>query len=456
MAEMDNGKKNVRRQAIEGLAYRMWELAGRPEGDGLQFWYKAEHEYDANEKQSGESKALDSGEDKSGLRKWVCFRKRIWGFLESQPVRWAVMGFVLLSFVLVLILVVPAWPLGDESVVLTVLKLTGIAYAAGSGTLALFVDFKDKTTGRVTRWAGVALVGIIVSGSVAAGAEIISVYKGKHEAEENLRRRQEDIDRQNKQVLGLLSEISRGLHPFDTASFFLFAEVPCDDPRLTNYKHKLEKGIHDYTSTRVTNSPLFPKSGLSVIVSSNEGPEVIEISPKAVIYPSPDTLEHAVLAVRRAEVSIYKRPINPKKHRPFSQGFDSMPDIIIPLYDENTFSLQFDLRDKSVKSVGRFSAKRESWTSTGRIVSINDLAGAQMFFCIGPLGSESKGIYSNSDYLDLRKNVRLGPVNFGIGQRYAWFNQRDLKQYFTPEGLPFWVVQFPDPLEPIFETKPDR
>ena len=29
---------------IRDRAYELWEAAGRPEGDGVEFWYQAEHE----------------------------------------------------------------------------------------------------------------------------------------------------------------------------------------------------------------------------------------------------------------------------------------------------------------------------------------------------------------------------------------------------------------------------
>jgi hypothetical protein len=34
---------------VRTRAYERWEAAGRPEGDGLQFWLEAEHELDRSE-----------------------------------------------------------------------------------------------------------------------------------------------------------------------------------------------------------------------------------------------------------------------------------------------------------------------------------------------------------------------------------------------------------------------
>lgn len=34
--------------AIEEMAYELWEIAGKPNGDGVDFWLKAEQTYDEN------------------------------------------------------------------------------------------------------------------------------------------------------------------------------------------------------------------------------------------------------------------------------------------------------------------------------------------------------------------------------------------------------------------------
>lgn len=34
--------------AVRELAYHLWEEAGRPEGDGVDFWVRAEQELSAN------------------------------------------------------------------------------------------------------------------------------------------------------------------------------------------------------------------------------------------------------------------------------------------------------------------------------------------------------------------------------------------------------------------------
>lgn len=39
---------NCREDAVRVLAYQLWEQAGSPEGDGVNFWLQAEAEFDAD------------------------------------------------------------------------------------------------------------------------------------------------------------------------------------------------------------------------------------------------------------------------------------------------------------------------------------------------------------------------------------------------------------------------
>ena len=48
-AETENGRKIIDgiENAIREKAYLLWEAAGRPDGDGTEFWLKAEEELSA-------------------------------------------------------------------------------------------------------------------------------------------------------------------------------------------------------------------------------------------------------------------------------------------------------------------------------------------------------------------------------------------------------------------------
>lgn len=43
--ELTQEGRNRAREEIQGMAYRAWERAGRPEGDSLRFWHEAENEW---------------------------------------------------------------------------------------------------------------------------------------------------------------------------------------------------------------------------------------------------------------------------------------------------------------------------------------------------------------------------------------------------------------------------
>jgi hypothetical protein len=43
--ELTQEGRDKARQEIEGMAYRAWERAGRPDGESLRFWHEAENEW---------------------------------------------------------------------------------------------------------------------------------------------------------------------------------------------------------------------------------------------------------------------------------------------------------------------------------------------------------------------------------------------------------------------------
>jgi hypothetical protein len=52
---------NSREDAVRLLAYQLWEQAGSPEGDGVNFWLEAEAEFEADVELLDEDEAnLDS------------------------------------------------------------------------------------------------------------------------------------------------------------------------------------------------------------------------------------------------------------------------------------------------------------------------------------------------------------------------------------------------------------
>src|SRR5262249_55163179 len=63
---------------------------------------------------------------------------------------------------------------------LLVLKVSSLAITGLLGVIALLNDFKDKE-GNLTKWGKVSLLGLVLSGAVGIGTELIDSAKQKEE-----------------------------------------------------------------------------------------------------------------------------------------------------------------------------------------------------------------------------------------------------------------------------------
>lgn len=58
-------KNEAQRQAIREAAYLAWEQAGKPEGDGVDFWLAAERAYHGDGQPKAELPAADTVDEAS-------------------------------------------------------------------------------------------------------------------------------------------------------------------------------------------------------------------------------------------------------------------------------------------------------------------------------------------------------------------------------------------------------
>jgi hypothetical protein len=385
--------------------------------------------------------------------------------LKPHPIPCALMGCFLLSFLLLLAIVTCTWPLADGSgVLLTVLKLIGIAIAAGSGILALLVEFKDNTTGRITRWGQVALFGILASAVVTAGAEMVSVYKDKQNAETNLQRRQNDIERQNNQVLTLLSEIDRGVYPLTNVAISARVKLPLDDPALKKYSDKLKTEFESYDKERKTSGDrvLLPQPGQVFLGDgfttdepyTHKRVRVVGIPQGSPLHATAykGSIEYQILDGIQITVKLFREPISPDSYTPQHLGCD----LNLTAMGEGNLHYFPDSGPMLQSSINHIQPNQKLLRSSGAIVAIPDLVNSQMFvsleyvFVIGdpPLGGESlRALLYKRELLSL--TLHCGEQDFDFNsQDESWVRHID------KNGCPFYEITLPADMEGLRKTNP--
>jgi hypothetical protein len=100
-------------------------------------------------------------------------------------------------------------------------KAASILITGAFGVLGLVKDFKDKTTGKITKWGRISLTGILISTALGVVAQLTETSKSKQSAEKTA-----------KQALQIVTDIKRGLRPIDAAQIGLFYTYDCKNKKL--------------------------------------------------------------------------------------------------------------------------------------------------------------------------------------------------------------------------------
>jgi hypothetical protein len=123
-------------------------------------------------------------------------------------------------------------------------KVGGLIWTTIFGLLGLLTRFRDETTGRVTKWGRIALLGILTSGFVSLlgyGAEYVA---GKEKERQELRRLTEEVARQERtleHVRQVLSEVERQHYSIEDMRVTVSFRIPEDHPLLVAYAAKIRE-----------------------------------------------------------------------------------------------------------------------------------------------------------------------------------------------------------------------
>ena len=143
---------------------------------------------------------------------------------------------------------------------LAVLKFAAILLAGLFGGLGLLVNYKDST-GRISKWGRVALVGIVISTLVAASTNGLEIYRSQQEAKQRY-----------EQTTKLLRTIRSTLYRIGTIQINARFTIRSDDPELAKYAARIR--------------PLLPRGARAMKIGDSYYQSIIE--PSSPLYPQKD------------------------------------------------------------------------------------------------------------------------------------------------------------------------
>lgn len=332
-------------------------------------------------------------------------------------------------------------------ILLVIFKIVGILMSGILGVLSSVLKIKDAS-GQLTTKGKVFIAGSVAGLCIALISQILETYTQRQvqavsqaESLESARKLQQ-----------IMADLNRSLQPLGKFSVFIFqAHVSLDDPAFDNYKKRLDKAIAVYSrkSQRERMKERDMSGPLGIGQGDNYRPTSIEVEPNGKYYPSSQDgrgISAMVFPICYRFV-FFKDPIDASKYHPMQHFGSGLGDLRADQFMPKPFPLSKDLKTGKFTITGRIEFN--AWEdSSGKIVSIPDLLGAQMLVsaCGKPRSSwtwkGNKKIY----HKPVDTKFEMGIMHLQFDKRTARVSQEDLKR-FERGGEAYWEYRFPETQE---------
>jgi hypothetical protein len=339
----------------------------------------------------------------------------------------------------------------DPEFLQTILGILSIFGATASGVMALLVEYKDKKTGRMTKWGRYALCGLAISFLIGTSNLWIDYTQKSRKTRDDAERSRINTEK----TLQIVTDINRTLNPFKDVRVTFAISYPFDHPDLARYLQRLDEGVRallpDMQSSHEEIQGVswqMEKGGRIVWVRIHEG------SP---LFPSrsSEPLAFQVFLRRGLTLNFFKTPISPST---FDLRSDDIPDIRMSFDEDeykNEIEVRYDLESKAIEFVGYgILSKPESWESSGKIVSMLDLPGTQLIIQLeydaaATVFATPRNLagWEHLERINLPHSI---DVDLAIADRRSWhLPQQRFELYKGPRGTTNFVYSFPNSYEEI-------
>lgn len=351
------------------------------------------------------------------------------------------------------------------------LKLLGLIVAACLGVFATVHDYRDKITGHLTRWGKGAIFGLIFSTAVAVVAQIMEEAIKDKSTKEAASQAAEAAMRSEV----LVRDLARVLQPLKFERIHIHdLWIPLADERFKQLRSRIDDNAKAYQSRyenarlplRARDSGTSASGSICNKATNRCAPLNVEVDVKSPVFPQKG-LEHAVFAVHSVRIAIYKTPIDPARVEHLIYGGENSPDVGFDFTGwSSPLSISRDVTTGAYKLTGAFDKQWLGSDASGRVTSLPDLAGSQLFLRLpsnslpddmvnqpifGVPVSKLRGI-GQSQVVPYQSQFELGTVSFDLGKRTMWVPRSAWRKHATKTAV-YWEYIIPaDP----FKARPEQ
>ena len=301
------------------------------------------------------------------------------------------------------------------------------------------------------------LVLIILSTVIAITSHTLEIFKEKEEKESKVEQQAKETLKTVKRTEELLFEINRGLHPIQNVHAGYWIDIPTNHVKLKPYLTRF------YKEAKTTVSQLENDERVKGIVGGglNRDRDIrhFDLNLDSSLFPNKrnEKLANIILSYAEIELQFYKTPISINEHPNIGGDWSNKPDLKISvgselsrLNDEQGHSVEYNI-EKQTFSLNAHMIRSDPkyWESTGKIIGIPDLLGAQVFIRLPSI--VISGHLEVDQFLpEIRKGFQLRTLilNFSNGREF-WLTKKELKLHYEDNGLPIYVYEFPKTAEKL-------
>jgi len=339
--------------------------------------------------------------------------------------------------------------------ILVCLKVLGVLISGVFGLLGAVVKIRDDQ-GVFSSRGKIFIAGSILGFLMAVISQIIEGHV-QHEA---AKKTEQEALQATIRLERINRELNRSLQPITSFEvYFSGNKISMADEVFANYKKRLEKGFSTYLKKTDRERFLYHEITAPVTTKKNgrSEPLILSVSEDSSFFPSnKEFLLKGLIFPICYEFVFFKNPIDPSAFQPGFHDALNNGDFRVRAFMPNGLDLQKDLRSGDYQVAGKVIFKKELWTDiTGQIVSIPDLAGAQMFFSACVPFQQITSIFTKEELRRAPADVKLEPgsMNFHLGARSFWVRGEKLIKY-NGRLRQYWEYKFPEDVSDIFKSTP--
>lgn len=260
------------------------------------------------------------------------------------------------------------------------------------------------------------------------------------------------VDEQLKRSTQVLESIRRTFNRIDSLSGDVWFSIPHSHEAIAPYHRRMKKAVEAFLADPADNHDVYVSRSRPNDDGSST-PDQVAISDHSTVFPQQNEQPVERLLSMGLAVSAYRSPVEATDFLATRWSGRGQPDLQLSLSTQSP-DLNVELEDYSLEMYSQLITDQQYWDTNGRIASIDDLPGSQLWFYVDRPAGFSDHPNSNLNELlqQLTRRVEIRTVVLRINEIDFWFRAEQLNRIETQDGTPAWTITLPPDADTLYEA----